>query len=97
LGGTLDLPVRPRQATDTLVSPLPAPETAPPEKPTILRRGHARIERIGLELGTESESRYHVDEEDPLSAVVELRRTQTMSWDAWQIRVKTLMAVMHSQ
>src|SRR6266702_4676914 len=74
LGGTLDLPVRPRQAMDALVSPLPGPESAPPEKPTMLRRGDVRIEhidRIGLELGTESKSQFHVEEDDPLSAVAE--------------------------
>jgi uncharacterized protein len=94
LGGTLDLPVRPREAKDTLVSPLPDPESAPPEKPTRRHRGDVRIERIdriGLELGTESKSQYHVDEDNPLSAVAELRRTQTMSRDAWQIRIETWM------
>ena len=50
-----------------------------------------RIDRIGLELGTESKSRFHVEENDPLSAVAELRRTQTMSRDAWQIRIETQM------
>jgi hypothetical protein len=94
LGGTLDLPVRPRQVTDALLSPLPRPETAPPEKPTRLRRGDMRIERIdriGLELGTESKSHFHVEEEDPLSAMAELRQTHTMSRDAWQVRVETWM------
>jgi hypothetical protein len=94
LGGTLDLPVRPPQATDALLSPLPGPESAPPEKPTRLRRGEMRIERIdriGLELGTESKSQFHVEEDDPLSAVAELRQTQTMSRDAWQIRIQTQM------
>ncbi len=38
LGGTLDLPVRPPRATDALLPPLPGPESAPPEKPTISRR-----------------------------------------------------------
>src|SRR5262245_43492635 len=93
-GGTLDLPVRPPRATDTLLSPLPGPESAPPEKPTIIRQGDMRIERIdriGLELGTESKSRYHVEENDPLSAVAELRRTQTMSRDTWKIRIETQM------
>ena len=33
-GGTLDLPVRPPHAADALLSPLPGPESAPPEKPT---------------------------------------------------------------
>src|SRR5204862_267825 len=67
---------------------------APPEKPTIIHRGDIRIERIdriGLELGTESKSRFHVEEDDPLSAVAELRRTWTMSRDAWQIRIETQM------
>ena len=94
LGGTVDVPVRPRQAMDALVSPLPGPESAPPEKPTIIRYGDLRIERIdriGLELGTESKSRFHIEEDDPLSAVAELRRTQTMSRDDWQIRIETQM------
>jgi hypothetical protein len=50
-----------------------------------------RIDRIGLELGTDSRSRFHVEEDDPLSAVAELRRTRTMSRDTWQIRVETQM------
>jgi hypothetical protein len=93
-GGTLDLPVRPPGATDALPSLLPDPESAPPEKPRIIHRGDMRIEpidRIGLELGTESKSRFHVEEDDPLSAVAELRRTWTMSRDAWQIRIETQM------
>jgi hypothetical protein len=93
-GGTLELPVRGPRATDALLKPLPSPESAPPEKPTIIRDGDMRIERIdriGLELGTENKSRLHVEEDDPLSAVNELRRTWTMSRDAWQIRIETLM------
>jgi uncharacterized protein len=94
LAGTLDLPVRPPQARDALLSPLPGPESAPPEKPTISRRGDMRIERIdriGLELGTQSKRRFHVEEDDPLSAVAEMRRVQTMSRDGWQIRIETQM------
>jgi hypothetical protein len=49
------------------------------------------IDRIGLELGTEYESRFHVEEDDPLSAVAELRQTQTMSREAWQVRIETQM------
>jgi putative CocE/NonD family hydrolase len=92
--GILDLPVRPSRARDALVSPPPGPESASPEKPTIFSRGDTRIERIdriGLELGTESKSRYHVEEDDPLSAAADLRRIQTMSRDAWQIRIETRM------
>jgi len=95
-GGTLDLPVRAPQAADELLPPLPGPETAPPETPTRLHRGDMRIDRLGLELGAEIASRYHVEEDDPLSAVAELRRTQTMARDqvsgkAWQIRIETRM------
>jgi len=92
--GALDLPVRPPNAADAKLSPFAAPETAPPEKPTIIRQGDPRIERIdrlGLELGAQGKSQFHIDDNDPLSAVVELRRTQTMSREVWQIRVETLM------
>jgi len=91
-GGALDLPLRLPRDTDARLSPLPPPESAPPEKPTRLRRGEMRIERIdriGLELGTESKSRFQVEEDDPLSAVAELRQTQTMSRDAWQVHIET--------
>jgi uncharacterized protein len=93
LSGMLDLPVRRALALDALVS-LPGPESARPEQPTRFRRGDMRIERIdrlGLELGVESRSHFHIAEDDPLSAVVELRRTQTMSRDAWCIRTETQM------
>jgi predicted acyl esterase len=93
-GGTLELPVRPPQTTDALLSPLPGPESAPPEKPTRLHRGEMHIDcidRIGLELGTQYKSRFHVEENDPLSAVAELSQIQTMSRGAWQIRVETQM------
>ena len=90
--GTLDLPLRLPQGTDARLSPFPEPESAPPEKPTVMRRGDVRIERIdriGLELGTQSKSQFHVEEDDPLSAVAELRWNQTMSREAWQIRIET--------
>jgi uncharacterized protein len=93
-GGALDLPQRSPQATDATLMPFAEPESAPPEKPTIIRRGDVRIERIdriGLELSTQVKSQYHVEENDPLSAVAELRHTQTMSRDAWQIRIETQM------
>jgi hypothetical protein len=93
-GGTLELPVREPRATDALLKPLPDPESAPPEKPTIIRRGDMRIERIdrlGLELGTHDDSKLDVAEDDPLSAVNDLRRTWTVSRDAWQVRIETRM------
>jgi hypothetical protein len=93
LGGTLDLPVRLPQAADALLPPLPGPESAPPEKPTLVRRGDMRIERIdrlGLELGTELQATFHIEEDDPLGAVAELRRTETIARGAWRIRIETL-------
>jgi predicted acyl esterase len=93
-GGTLDLPVRPPAAADALLHPLPGPESAPPENPTLTRRADERIERIdrlGLELGSKGKWHYHVDEDDPLSATAELQRTQTMSRNEWKIRVETRM------
>ena len=50
-----------------------------------------RIDRIGLELGTQWKSQYHVEDNDPLSAVAELSNTQTLSRNEWQIRVETQM------
>jgi predicted acyl esterase len=93
-GGMLELPVREPRATDALLSPLPDPESAPPEKPTIIRRSDMRIERIdrlGLELGTHDDSKLHVEEGDPLSAMIDLRRAWTMARDAWQVRIETQM------
>jgi hypothetical protein len=90
--GTLDLPQRAPNAADARLTPFPEPEMAPPEKPTIIRRDGMRIERIdriGLESGIQYKSEYHVDENDPLSAVAELSQTQTLSRNEWQIRVET--------
>ena len=77
--GTLDLPQRPPNAADAKLSPFPEPETASPEKPTIIHRDGVRIERIdrlGLELGTQYKSEYRVEDNDPLSAVAELHNIQ---------------------
>ena len=50
-----------------------------------------RIDRIGLESGTQNKTEYRVEENDPLSAVAELSHTQTLSRNEWQIRVETRM------
>ena len=92
--GTLDLPQRPPNVVEFKLAPFPEPETAAPEKPTILHRDGVRIERIdriGLELGTQWQTQYHVEDNDPLSAVAELRNIQTVSRNEWQIRVETQM------
>jgi len=90
--GTLDLPVRAPKAADARLASFLEPETSPPEKPTITRREKIRIERIerlGLELGTQGKTQYLVDDNDPLSAAADLSRTLTMSRDTWQIRIET--------
>jgi predicted acyl esterase len=92
LAGTLDLPHRPPSTADAKLSPFAEPETASPEKPTILHRDGTRIEhidRLGLELGTVYGSQFHVEESDPLSAVAELRNIQTLSRNEWQVRIET--------
>jgi putative CocE/NonD family hydrolase len=88
---TLELPVRTPVATDALLRSLPEPETAAPELTTEVRPGVVRIERLGLEVGTESDFKSHIDEDDPLSAVVEMRQSQMVSRDAWRIRIETRM------
>jgi hypothetical protein len=87
-GGTLDLPVRPPQAIDALPL-LPDPETALPEPTTVVRPGVVYMNRIGLELVTESKSTFHVEEDDPLSAVAELSRTETIARDTWRVGIET--------
>jgi len=94
LAGTLELPERPPRPTDARLKPLPDPETAAPEKPTVSRHGELRIERIeriGLESGSKVASRFHVEDDDPLSGVAELRRTDTKSREGWQVRIETQM------
>jgi hypothetical protein len=92
--GTLDLPQRSPSVSDTKLSPFPEPETASPDKPTVFRRDGVRIERIDhidMESGTEDETEYRVEENDPLSAVAELSHAQTLSRNDWQIRIETHM------
>ncbi len=91
LGGALDLPVRPApsHARDEALPPLPAPEMAPPEKVQAVRPGVMRFDRIGLEVGEESHYAPHLDENDPLSAAIEMRRTATVAREGWQVRIET--------
>jgi hypothetical protein len=39
----------------------------------------------------QSKRTFHVEEDDPLSAVAEVGRVQTMSRNGWQIRIETQM------
>jgi predicted acyl esterase len=90
--GTLDLPQRSPDAADAGLAPFPEPETASPDSPTISRRDgmrFERIDRIGLESGTQDRTEYHVEDNDPLSAAADLHHIQTLTRNDWQIRVET--------
>jgi predicted acyl esterase len=88
-GGSVDLPVRAPKSSDNLLPVLPAPETASPEPTTQLPLGVVRIDRLGLELGSQGDFSAHIDPDDPLSAVVEMRQSQTVSRDDWRTRFET--------
>ena len=90
LGGTLDLPMRALRDGEAL-PPLPPPEMAPPEVPTKVRPGVVRFDRIGLEVGTRGKYRFHIDEGDPLSAVAEMQKTETIERGDWRVRIETAM------
>jgi putative CocE/NonD family hydrolase len=90
-GGTLELPVRPPGAGDSRLATLPEPQTAPPEPSSAVRPGVVRIDRIGLELGSEGNFQCHVEPDDPLSAVADMRFTQTVARDMWRTRIETRM------
>jgi putative CocE/NonD family hydrolase len=87
--GSLELPVRPRRAEN--LPPLPPPETAPPERGTQVRAGTLRIDRIGLELATEGKYEFDLQDDDPLSAVAFMSRTQTLRRGTWQATIETEM------
>lgn len=86
--GTLELPVRPSRTAQGL-RPLPRPLTAPPEPTTVIAPGVVRIDRLGLEIGSNGQSRFNIADDDPLSAVAELRATDAITRGAWQIRIDT--------
>jgi putative CocE/NonD family hydrolase len=96
-GGSLELPVRPLSAGDALLPPLSGPETAAPEPTTDVRPGVVRIDRLGLELGGDGDFGFHVVDDDPLSAVVEMRQSQTISRGTWRTRIDTSMSMSCTQ
>ncbi len=90
-GGSLELPMRAQSAADANLLPLPGPETAPPEPTTRIGEGVVRIDRLGLELGAQGSFGADIDDDDPLSAAVQMRQSQTISRDTWRIRIETEM------
>ena len=87
--GSLDLPVRPRRAE--ILPPLPPPQTAPPEKVAHVGPGTVRVDRLGLELGTQAEYAFDLEGDDPLSATARMTRRQTIRRGAWQVSIETRM------
>jgi hypothetical protein len=89
VGGAVEVTVRTRTA-DLSLPPLPLPETAAPERTTDLQPNVVRIDRFGIELGTEADFLAHLDENEPLSALVEMRQSQTIVRGDWRIAIDTL-------
>ncbi|WP_296387804.1 CocE/NonD family hydrolase [Reyranella sp.] len=90
LGGHLDLPVRP-----TRVDSLPdfaAVETAPAEKPRVVRPGVVVWDQLdGLEVGNDWHFERDVKGDDPTSAAAAMRRSMTVARGAWRTRVDTTL------
>jgi hypothetical protein len=92
LGGSLYVPVRDGRAEDAAIAFAPV-ETAPPDRPTPVRPGVVRWERMGgLEVGSDYwRWREDLGNDDPTSAVVEMRRSGTVARGAWRTKVETFM------
>jgi hypothetical protein len=90
LGGHLDLPVRPARAEQ-----LPAfkpVETAPAEKPRIVRPGVVVWDQLGgLKVGNDWHFERLLEDDDPTSAAVGMRRSMKIARGAWRTRVDTTL------
>ncbi len=80
LDGTLDLPARWPRQEDAALPPLPMAETAAPAADT-----------LGFEQGGEGKYDLDIKDDDPLSAVAEMRKVQTKRRGDWQVRFETSM------
>lgn len=90
LDGALDLPVRTPRSEDVRLPLLPEPQTAAPERFNRVGPGLTRLDRLDLELGSEGKYAFDVSD-DPLGAVAETRRTETVRRGAWDVRIETWM------
>jgi putative CocE/NonD family hydrolase len=90
---SLRLPTRPAGSLDALLEQMQPVETALPELLTQAPDGTQRIERIGLDIMSEGNARYRIERDDPLSAVAEVRRSDTVARGDWRIRVETELRV----
>jgi predicted acyl esterase len=75
LGGALDLPARPPRPEDASLPSLPTAETAAPVRDT-----------LGFKLDTKGKYHLDVKDDDPTSAVAEMRRAETKRRGDWQVR-----------
>jgi predicted acyl esterase len=75
LDGALDLPARPSRPEDAALPILPAAETATPVR-----------DSLGFELDTEGKYHLDVKDDDPTSAIAEMRRAETKRRGDWQVR-----------
>lgn len=96
-GGSVSLPLRPPKSADARLPTLQAVETAEPEPVTTTDTGAQRIERIGVDVASAGASRYDIRGEDPLSAVAEVHRADTLARGDWRVRVETQLRVSCSQ
>jgi predicted acyl esterase len=88
--GTLDLPVRPIGAEPAIdFAPV---ETATPQRPRQVKPGVVVWDHLdGLEAGTHFHFEHALEDGDPTSAVVAMRRTGTLARGDWRTRVETSM------
>jgi putative CocE/NonD family hydrolase len=89
IAGTFDLPVRRPRSDEATLPPLPAPQSATPERAERIRPGVMRLERLGLELATEGKYALDIKDGDPLTAVAEMHRSETKRRGDWQVRFDT--------
>jgi hypothetical protein len=94
--GALEIPVRARCTADWCPA-FGSPESAAPERTTEVRPGVTRIDRLGIELGTQSSSQAYLNEDDPLSASVEMRQSQTIARGDWRVRIDTFVRMSCTQ
>ena len=90
-GGAVELAVRPRKTPDASLPPMPDAVTASPEPVTTISPGVVRIDRIGLEVGTDSHFKFGIEGDDPLSAHAEMTQTQTLAREGWRVRIETAL------
>ena len=55
------------------------------------RPGVVRFDRISLETSSEMDYDARIGEDDPSSAVNEMRRTETIARPGWKVRIETSM------